>query len=361
MTSFTPTRPRRKLLALLLLPVLLVLAGCMKLDISVDIKSEDDADLRMEMVDSMGFLELEEQGCEDNSPSGSDVTIEEFRDDDGAFGCRYAGNISGSIDEDGFTITTDGDEFVFRMGTIDTGLTEDDEFDPDDPMMAAFTPDISISVTFPGKVTYASEGGVIDGSTVTWTGFEALVTRIEARGEASGGLFGGMFGGGSSDDDEAVEEEQPTQDPEADEATGSEDTTTEDGATTDDEAAVTPAATEGGEDSSSGLPTWVIVLLGVLLLLVIFLIVLLARRQKSSSAAEAQGAHQAAGAYPQQYQQQQQPGAYPQQQYPAQYQGGQQQWDQTQQMPGQHPPQQQWDQSQQQWHQGNNGGQPPQQ
>src|SRR5699024_10305009 len=124
----------------------------------------------------------------------------------------------------------EGEELVFQMGNLAADFDDDDEIDLDDPMFEMLSPDISISVTFPGKVTHASDGGEIDGNTVTWTGMESLFTKLEARGEASGGLFGG--GGGS---DDAEDEDDAAAGAEEDEPAAEDD----EGTATDDEQATT--------------------------------------------------------------------------------------------------------------------------
>jgi len=338
MTTRAPGWSRgRKVLAFLLLPLFFHVAGCLDLDMNVDVKSVDEADVDIEMVDTYGFMELAEEGCDSQSDGLEDPNVEEFTDSEGNFGCRTSAQYHRDSTDAPFEIYEEDGELVFTMGEV--GLDDGDEdIDLDDEMLEMFTPNIAITVTFPGEVTYANEGGEVDGNSVTWTGLEALINPIEARAAASGG---GLFGGGGDDDasDEDAEAEEAEQD------TDDAETETDEG--DDDVAAVTQA-----DDDSSSFPL-LATILGVALLIVLLLIVVVAMRRSKHNANLQQ-----AGAYPGQH-----PGQF--QQYPYQAHGPQpghtQQWGQAQQ-PGQT---QQWDQTQQldqgSWQQGHQGGQFPHQ
>ena len=64
MTSHrTTSRVRRGLSALLLLPLLLVLAGCFRLDMGLTINEDDTLDVAMEVGDLTGMATREDMDC----------------------------------------------------------------------------------------------------------------------------------------------------------------------------------------------------------------------------------------------------------------------------------------------------------
>lgn len=346
MTALSQRKRNKKLIPALILPLMLLLSGCMKFHLAIDLESEDQGTLAMEVVDTMGFLELATEGCSELSSPDDQEEVEEFTDDDGNAGCRMSGPIEGGQDVDGFGFYKEGDELVFTLGDASMGMEEFDEldefedFDLDDPAMEMFSPDILIAVTFPNEPTYASGNGKIDGKTVSWEGFEAFTEKIEARAPISGS---GIFGGDDGDD-----EEEETVAP--GESGGTEEEPTDEEAVVDDQAEAQP------ESSSSSFPLWLVITLGVLLLLVLFLIVMVARGRKKTPPPNAPGGFPSGpgglGA-PQQFAPQQgqfpgqggqQPGQYPPPP-PPQAQPGQPGWEQTQEMPPPPPPPEQWNQN----------------
>lgn len=187
------SRVRRRASALLLLPLLLVLAGCFRLDMGLTIAEDETVDVSMEVGDLTGVATREDLDCSDlESEMGEadvDFTVEEIEDDEGNFGCRIAA-IGAPLDtmtgegmniekvDDTFVFSFDGDETA--MG--DTGSLED--------MPAGMEPQVSVAVTFPGEVIEAD--GEVDGNTVTWSGIETFATGGSATGYATGGGGGGV-------------------------------------------------------------------------------------------------------------------------------------------------------------------------
>src|SRR5690625_3436375 len=84
-------RARRALPALLLLPLLLVLAGCFRLDMGLTINPDDTLDVSMEMGDVTGLASRADLPCSDlgSAPrprpgrDGAGFTVTESADDDG--------------------------------------------------------------------------------------------------------------------------------------------------------------------------------------------------------------------------------------------------------------------------------------
>src|SRR5699024_3073635 len=93
MNSRTAYQNRRRLTPILLIPVLLVLAGCFKLDTNVDIRAEDDATLTLELFDKTGALDMEDLGCEDIQDDLGNGTAESIEDSEGNTGCRISGEV----------------------------------------------------------------------------------------------------------------------------------------------------------------------------------------------------------------------------------------------------------------------------
>jgi len=188
------TRARRGLTALLVLPLLLVLAGCFRLDMGLTINEDETLDVSMEVADRTGIATRDDLDCADlesqltDAPEEVEFTVTEIEDEDG-IGCRMEaiGSPIDSMSGEGLTIEKVDDTFVFAFegdaAGMDTGSLED--------MPAGMEPQVSISVTFPGEVIEAD--GEIDGNTVTWTGIEAFSTGGTATGEATGsGVAGGV-------------------------------------------------------------------------------------------------------------------------------------------------------------------------
>jgi len=186
------THARRGLKALLLLPLLLVLAGCFRLDMGLTLHEDDTVDLSMEVADLTGMMARSDMPCSDlEDVSGAEdmeVTVEEI-EEDGNVGCRMvaSGAAIDSMTDGGMTIERVDDTFVFEFDGDETGMGDPAALED---MPAGMEPDVSISVTFPGEVIEAD--GEIDGNTVTWTGLEAFTAGGSATGSATGGGAGGV-------------------------------------------------------------------------------------------------------------------------------------------------------------------------
>ncbi|PFG41775.1 hypothetical protein ATJ88_0418 [Isoptericola jiangsuensis] len=191
-------RTRRALVALLAVTGLLLLAGCMKIEMNLTLSEDDTVSgnvvmaVSNEIAESMG-MDAGELWDQMGSEMGSELP-------DGGTQEPYAdGEYTGStftftetpLDEFGGTgsedlsITREGDEFVVD-GVMD--LSEDTEEMAgagDMPQEILDTFLVSISVTFPGEVT--DTNGAVDGTTVTWNPPFGERTEMTARGSAVGG------------------------------------------------------------------------------------------------------------------------------------------------------------------------------
>lgn len=185
--------------------LVVLLTGCLKLDMQLDVQADDTVDGSVVFAVNKDVLSLTGGSFADligeQTPFPSDmegVTSEEY--EDGEFvGQRY--NFEGvpisefnsdPADSDGLRITHEGDTFVVQ-GTLDlsqdlgglsgvTGATG--PFDPEQMMGSA---QLRIAISFPGEVTDAN--GEIDGNTVVWE--PRFGERQELQATASAVASGG--------------------------------------------------------------------------------------------------------------------------------------------------------------------------
>ena len=193
------TRTRRRgIFVLFSALVMLLLGGCMRIEMDLTLHENDTVDGVMVMAISDQVAEMlgtdpeslwDEAGTdlENGLPPGS--TQEPYAAD-GYTGTRvtFTGvalqDMAGTGEVDSLTITREGDEFVVTgaMDLTDTGAmtgTED--------MMEGFA--VRVAVTFPGTVS--EHNGSLDGRTVTWEPALGERTEMNARGSAVVGGGGG--------------------------------------------------------------------------------------------------------------------------------------------------------------------------
>lgn len=195
----TSSRARRGLSALLLLPLLLVLAGCFRLDMGLTINENDTLDVSMEVGDLTGMASRDDMDCSEleselgDAPDEAEFAVEDIEDEDGNVGCRISatGAPIDSMTGEGMSIEKVDDTYVFSFDGDETGMGDTSSLED---MPAGMEPQVAISVTFPGEVIEAD--GEIDGNTVTWSGIEAFAAGGSATGEATGN--GGGAGGVST-------------------------------------------------------------------------------------------------------------------------------------------------------------------
>ena len=197
-------RTRRLLGAAALTLAAAGLTGCMKMDMQIDLQSDDTIDGTMIVAVSAELAELSGQSPEDlaEQMQSEMVPTDEGEGewsskpyDDGEFVGSEITFVDAPLNAMGgesatpesLTIVREGDEFVVT-GTLDmtdtTGSAEDPMFEG---MMDSF--DIRIAVSFPGAVS--EHNGELSGNTVTWVPVFGEVLELSARGSAVDG------GGGS--------------------------------------------------------------------------------------------------------------------------------------------------------------------
>ena len=169
----------------------LSLAGCMKMDMAIELLPEDQVSGTITMAVSREFAELAGESPE----SLADQMAADMTDTEGATSVPYDdGTYIGStttfeavsIEEwtadsgsETLNVVRDGDEYVVtgELDMTDAGGLE--EYGLTVPL------DIRIAVTFPGKVS--EHNGTLSGTTVEWIPVAGELNEISARGSAVGG------------------------------------------------------------------------------------------------------------------------------------------------------------------------------
>ncbi len=174
---------------------LVVLAGCMKVDMDMTLSEDDTVSGSMvmafsnQLAESMGMEpgELWEQAGGDlaqDLPEGA--SQEPYSDDEYTgttitFSDAPIEDFSGTGGEE-MSITRDGDEYVVTgMMDLSEGAGQLESM----PEGVRDSFDVRVAVTFPGAVSEAN--GTVDGTTVTWTPQIGEATEIQARGAAEPG------------------------------------------------------------------------------------------------------------------------------------------------------------------------------
>lgn len=182
---------RRRLAALLLLPFLLVLAGCGRLNADFEIVDASTINLSMDLAFESQALEdggytSAEDFCTDASgeeSSSLDSAQWEPYEESGMWGCRAEGVATAEDFGADLNLTEERGELTLSLGS-GLGVSQSDldfygtYYDTD-----AF--DFRVSFTFPGDVIEAS-GGEIDGNTVVFSDPVEFNDGVEITAEAGG-------------------------------------------------------------------------------------------------------------------------------------------------------------------------------
>ena len=175
---------RRRLLAALLLPFLMVLAGCGKLHADFDIQDADTInvsfDIAMDSQYAEGTWSSAEDFCSDvegETMLDEDAPTVEPYEADGQLGCTITGVVTSDDFGSEFDLTEEDGEYHLKIAGDPTATeltsAEDLGFD------------FRMTFTFPGEIIEAS-GGEIDGDSVTYTQVDDLANGIDIRAEAGG-------------------------------------------------------------------------------------------------------------------------------------------------------------------------------
>ncbi len=178
--------PSRRILTLLLIPLVLALSSCVRLQADYEILGNDsvkvaiDVGARNDIVEEMGddvpdFCEQE--GLMDLEG----VDKEEYAEDgeDGYKGCRLTGTTTvQELNSTGTSLTL-GEEGTWKF------LMEGNQSMEGSTMSTDMFSDLLIRVTFPGEVLTHNGSSTVEGTTVTWTDPADLLTKegLEATAE----------------------------------------------------------------------------------------------------------------------------------------------------------------------------------
>ena len=182
---------RRRLYALLVIPFVLLLAGCGKMHAEFEVKDVDSMQVSFDMGFKPSFVESEfdnaQAMCDDiesDEPIGT-VTIEAY-EEDGLWGCRFSGPMERSEFGSGMELAESDGEYHLTMDMGSEALTQADL----DMFASLYGADVSdfdfkMTFTFPGKVL-ESQGGTIDGNTVTYTDIVDFYSGVDITAESGG-------------------------------------------------------------------------------------------------------------------------------------------------------------------------------
>lgn len=182
----TTLRPRSA--SLLVLPLVLVLTGCLKLDAGFVIKDENNIAISIDfgMKEAAAGGSTKEDMCEtakktDAAKSLKNATYEPYAEE-GYLGCRMAGTAKASELTEGFVIKKQDDgTWLFE---VDKSVVEAGDQETNAGMFSTFR----VTVTFPGKVLSHNGSSTVTATTVTWTEAKDLYdTGLKATGEDGDG------------------------------------------------------------------------------------------------------------------------------------------------------------------------------
>lgn len=184
---------RRRLLAVLVLPFVLLLAGCGRLYADYEIQDADTMNLAFDVGFQSSYAEQQFDSadalCEEMQAEGSsfgDVEVTAY-DEDGIWGCRAEGIMERGEFGDGMELAEEGGEYhlTFDLGADQAPTQEDIDMLASGYGADASAFDFRMSFTFPGKVL-ESAGGTVDGKTVTYTDLTELSQGVDITAESSG-------------------------------------------------------------------------------------------------------------------------------------------------------------------------------
>jgi hypothetical protein len=158
---------RRCSVALLMLPLVLMLAGCVKYETAIKISANDRVDISMLLAVQQQYASLVRESC---TPSGTSAvptgSISPYSQD-GYVGCTIKGSgipLSNASNQSGvFSITHQNAQYTFQMKNTTSDTTSDTS------LTSAMFTTFKVAVTFPGEVISHSGSSTVEGTTVTWT------------------------------------------------------------------------------------------------------------------------------------------------------------------------------------------------
>ena len=199
----TPSRSSlRRIGALMVIPVIMLLGACgMKTDLTIHGDTVDQTVLIWDSSDQMSEADCSKDSMSDAGVSQAKDAQYTFTKHDGHPACEIkATNIPLSqFDGKGGQSGQDAAEGAIKIthenGQYDFTMPLGEMDDSQQQQMKQSGVEVSVSVTFPGKVTEASGNAEKKGSTVTWANVLDEKGSLHAVGEDSAGLLGGSVAG----------------------------------------------------------------------------------------------------------------------------------------------------------------------
>ena len=180
------------------LALVLVLAGCVRLDVDLKVASDDTVDGTVVVAVDEKALQAAGQDRDTlyatlaaNFPSADGVTTQKY-DKDGFAGIQLTlndvpiANLPALGPAGQFRLTRDGDEYQFDA-VLDLGTAATTGVSIPEGLTAA--PDLRVQVTFPGQVT--ATNGQKDGATARWKPTLGQRNELTATALATGGSTSG--------------------------------------------------------------------------------------------------------------------------------------------------------------------------
>jgi hypothetical protein len=180
---------RRRLYAAIVLPFVLLLAGCGRFHADIEVADVDTLNISYDLGITSDLISSEYDSadamCEDmqaEEDSFGSVEVTAY-DEDGLWGCRASGTLDRSKFGEDFTLTEENGEYHFVMDVGDAAISEEDLTALYGDEAADF--DFRMTFTFPGTVL-ESQGGTVDGKTVEYTSISDLSGGVDITAKSGG-------------------------------------------------------------------------------------------------------------------------------------------------------------------------------
>ncbi|MCT1458055.1 hypothetical protein M3G03_00600 [Aestuariimicrobium sp. p3-SID1156] len=159
---------RRRLAALLIVPLMFAFQGASKSDIVLEVKNENEvtvgADISVDSATASAGKVTKDTICGSTKEMEKDfnnVKSEPY-EEGGRLGCKVSGTTSLAKMNDGKGMTIHKTDDGWELKWDNSGMKQKSS-------SSLFSFDQSMSVTFPGKVTEQDGSGKVQGRTITWT------------------------------------------------------------------------------------------------------------------------------------------------------------------------------------------------
>lgn len=188
------SRRSRALLAVLVLPLVVLLSGCVRMTMSTKIVDDNTITVAMDLGIKKSTAAASGQNTNDmcsgaglgSLSSGRQGKVEQY--DDGTYvGCKISGStrLSEVLNEasSGISLTHANGEYVY---TVDLTKASSGIDSSGAGLSAAIFDTFVVSVTFPGSVVSHSGDSTVSGTTVTWNHPSDYATIMTATGKDNG-------------------------------------------------------------------------------------------------------------------------------------------------------------------------------